>query len=584
MLVFGDAARTVCPQDELARLLRDVARLQGDARGPDREALTGLFIDAAELAQGLVDVAFADSGEDDDGPDAEAATRMITGLARAICARRPGGRLPVGIGEALRGLSARPLPAEVACKRGEGYAFYALYPESFAEAARGMQRMTPLRVIGIRSIGLGLAAMVAAGAGAARPVSVRPVGPPFRRTLRLSAGFRARLLSSPGDFAVVDEGPGLSGSSIGAVLDALEEGGVARSRLHVFPSHSGGLGYAAKAEHRERWGAIPRHVVDFDSTVLRPAPPRKPLVDWFTDVTGPADRPLQDLSGGAWRALRYSDEASWPPANVWQERRKYLLTSRSGRWLLKFAGLGRYGQAKLRWAAPLAEAGFIPPVRGLRNGFLIEPWMDDAEALDERPAGRDDLLDHLAAYLGFRARHLAAGASDGAAVSALAQMLRHNACEGLEEVAGADLDRFCGQAASLEARVRRVATDNRLHRWEWLRRADGRLLKTDAIDHAAAHDLVGCQDIAWDLAGAVAEFDLADAETALLAAKVGRLSGHAVDPLLLRFMIPCYLAFQLGSASMAHDALADLPADAARMRREAARYRLRLRSELGRAL
>ena len=56
----------------------------------------------------------------------------------------------------------------------------------------------------------------------------------------------------------------------------------------------------------------------------------------------------------------------------------------------------------------------------------------------------------------------------------------------------------------LERVVRPVEIDGRLHAWSYLRR-DGHLLKTDALDHHAGHDLVGCQDIAWDIVGAKIE-------------------------------------------------------------------------------
>ncbi len=66
----------------------------------------------------------------------------------------------------------------VTIKTAEGYAHYAVYPELYAEAARGMD--APPVVIGLRSIGLGLACMVAAACGAEPPVTLRPVGHPFR--------------------------------------------------------------------------------------------------------------------------------------------------------------------------------------------------------------------------------------------------------------------------------------------------------------------------------------------------------------------------------------------------------------------
>ena len=92
--------------------------------------------------------------------------------------------------------------------------------------------------------------------------------------------------------------------------------------------------------------------------------------------------------------------------------------------------------------------------------------------------------------------------------------------------------------------MRRVVTDNRLHRWEWLRLPDGRLMKSDALDHATAHDLIGCQDIAWDVAGGIVEFDLSDAQAEALCRMVE--GAVPLDRRLLAFCIPCYIAFQIG--------------------------------------
>ena len=58
---------------------------------------------------------------------------------------------------------------------------------------------------------------------------------------------------------------------------------------------------------------------------------------------------------------------------------------------------------------------------------------------------------------------------------------------------------------------------------------DGRLLKTDALDHHAGHDLIGCQDITWDIAGATVELDLSDSERNRLCRIVAEQSGHPVN-------------------------------------------------------
>jgi hypothetical protein len=107
------------------------------------------------------------------------------------------------------------------------------------------------------------------------------------------------------------------------------------------------------------------------------------------------------------------------------------------------------------------------------------------------------------------------------------------------------LHQWLERARQLEARVQPTMTDGRLHRWEWLVGPDDRILKADAVDHCAGHDLIGCQDMAWDVAGAIVEHDLSEDEGSALVSEMAR-SGAPVDGELLAFLRPCYLAFQLG--------------------------------------
>ena len=131
------------------------------------------------------------------------------------------------------------------------------------------------------------------------------------------------------------------------------------------------------------------------------------------------------------------------------------------------------------------------------------------------------------------------------------------------------MDRRLRDIVSHEAGVRRVRTDNRLHAWEWL--ATGRrVMKIDAVDHCEAHDMVGCQDIAWDVAGSIAEHALDGGETAFLCNRI-EAGGAQVDRELAAALLPCYLAFQLGMWSTASGCGAALQAD---------RYAERLRGYL----
>ena len=519
-------------------------------------------------------------------PTQDAALAVLMVLADAV---RRSWEMEFNDGAALRPdlldrLLGAGLPERISLKRPEGYAFYALYPESYLQAASAFDRGGAVRVIGIRSIGSGLAALVASALGVHDPMTVRPIGDPFRRHIKVSDELAAELLEDAGArFAIVDEGPGLSGSSFGAVADWLEARGVAPANMDFFPSHPNDLGPMASAPHRQRWRSARRHVVDFDELVLGAPCHMHRLEGWVADLTGPPEGPLENISGGAWRPHRFSVEDKWPPCHVQQERRKFLLRAGGVTWLLKFVGLGREGAEKLAGARSLHAAGFAPEPAGYRYGFLVERWRGDAQPVTSTGVDRATLVERLGSYIGFRARSFPAEPQQGASLTELFHMARHNTARGLDEDIAKTIEPWGGRVADLQGNVRRVRTDNRLHPWEWLRTADGRLLKTDALDHHAAHDLVGCQDATWDIAGAKVEFDLADDEVGALCEAFQRTTDRTVSRGLLQFYEICYAAFQLGHWSLATESLVGFPDEAKRTSQAAERCRGKLRRILQRA-
>jgi hypothetical protein len=516
------------------------------------EALVTAFITASQLFQGVADGEMAAAAQDDLTPAQQAGMTLLLTLARPLGAswRGKGAISAEESATALRNWRGLGLPEEIQGKIAEGYAHYAIYPEAYLEAAAGRHWSVSPRVLGLRSIGAGLAAMVAVGAGGRLdPLTFRPAGPPFARQLRLSGRLRSQILSGDAPFAVVDEGPGLSGSSFGAVGDLLDTSGVGRGRVTYFPSHAGEPGPHADPVHRERWRRARRIVADFDAPTLGDGAPGRRLDRWVTDLVGPAIEMRRDLSGGRWRAVR----GVAAPATPALERHKFLYRTVSGEWLAKFAGLGEHGAAKARRAGLLTAAGFCPPVAGLRHGFLIESWLGEGRPLEPARHERGRLLDRLARYLAFRARQFPATRQDGASGADLLDMAGVNSAEALGAEAGAAV---IERLASLSRAVppgRPTAVDGRLHAWEWIATPDGRLLKTDAVDHAYGHDLVGCQDIAWDLAGARIELDLSDDETAWLARAVERLDGGETPSSRLALHGAFYAAFQLGLWTVGQD-------------------------------
>jgi len=532
VLVFGDRWRQITPGEQLGVL---AGLLRSQAGGCERhDELVRALIEAGELAQGLADAEFADRGCDDHTPLQAAALDLVIAIARKVRASWFSGFSTAGPAawSELAALAAAVPPKAIRCKAAEGYAHYAVYPESFMAAAAELSG-APLLVIGLRSIGVSLAAAVAEATGAGGVVTLRPHGPPFERRVAVSERLARRLAAHEGLFAIVDEGPGLSGSSFGAAGDLLAGLGVADERIVYFPSHPRDPGPAAQARHRQRWRSA-RRIVPVLEDIAAPAV----LAAWFDDLTGGAES-VEDLSHGGWR------QALAPPRRppIWaaSERRKFRLSTPSGTYLARFAGLGRVGAAKRERAEALHAAGFGAEPLALRHGFLLERWIDGAPLMDQADAPR-----RLGDYLSYRRRQFPAQAP-GADGEALREMARVNAGEiGGPELA-AQVVRRLEALAHVESRLEPMHVDGRLHRWEWVRARDGQLRKTDALDHCCAHDLIGCQDIGWDLAGAAVEFGLDPARTRELERQV--LGGP--DPLRTDLYCGLYCAFQAGLWSMA---------------------------------
>jgi hypothetical protein len=577
MLVFGDRERSCDPRAAIDELVRALDRLcAGVAPGGPlvrHGALAAAFVDASELAQGLADAASAPEGPQARTALGDAAMRVLVTLAGALArswdGRPTGAPALAAAREALAALAARPLPASIRPRTAEGHAYYALYPEAYLEAARAATAAAPgpRHVIGIRSIGAGLAAIVAAACEAPLPATVRPRGDPHRRRVAVDAalaGEWARAAAAGATLAIADEGPGLSGSSFGAVIDALAAAGVPEARLELYPGHAGEPGPAAAEDERARWRRLRRRTC--------PGVAARVAERALIELAGPLEGPAEDVSAGAWRAHRFAREGDWPPVVAYQERYKLLARAGGARWLAKFAGLGRAGEHALARARTLAAAGFGPEVAGLCHGFHAWRWLEDATPLDPARVDRAGLVEHVARYLGFRRRAFPADGSRGAGPAALLEMLRRNAGLALGEDAAAAAERWRPALAELAARAHPIEVDARMHAWEWLALPGGRLVKTDAVDHHAGHDLIGCQDVAWDVAGAIVELALTPAEARRLAARVG--TGRE----LLAFLHAAYLAFQLGRHALAIGMAA--PADAARLRSEAERYTGLLRAAL----
>ncbi|WP_214476716.1 hypothetical protein [Mesorhizobium sp. dw_380] len=548
MIVYGDHKRTESAQQLREAAIEMAERLDRMPDGIRRHAaLVGLFISVSELVQALADVDFETSGVDINSPRQQQGAKLLVGLAAEVAKSwrsgfAAGGGIDPGPRQVLAGLDCK---AKVLTGSAEGYAHYALYPESYLGAAQESGLDANTCVIGIRSIGLGLAAMVAAAIGAPAPISVRPIGHPFHRRVnadpRSIAAWRHNLAAR---FAIVDEGPGLSGSSMHAVVKWLGELGIGFHRIHLFPSHSGDPGAEASQEVRETWARCRKHVAMAFERTFSESWRIPTLRAWVAEAVGSPELSLTEISGGAWRTVHYADEERWPPSPRRTERRKFLASAGRDRWLVKFVGLGESGQRKERTATMLHEAGFGPQVVGLCHGFLVERWADGI-TLDQALPSRERLLAEFTRYLAWRAINLRT-CEPGASLLALAEMAVHNTSEALGENPAAKLRNWFSKRTPAHVR-QRVEIDGKLHAWEFLVGSEGTVVKTDAVDHCRGHDLIGCQPIEWDIAGALVEYGLSDGDVATLIDGM-RLD---IDDGHIDFFEPCYLAFQLGLWSMA---------------------------------
>lgn len=559
MIVFGDLATRESARTALASVFARFRAAMGERAGLDRHAaLVAAYIEASRIAQGCVDAEFAQAQADSLTPLHIASVAALRALARVVAVswRSAFAETETLDARPLENLLARAPRDPVEARVAEGFAFYALYPEAcFAPGANADGETV---VTGVRSIGMALAPLLAEAVNASLCVTLRPSGHPFARVCTLAPDLRDALHARRhACFRIIDEGPGLSGSSFLAVADALETLGVARDRIEFVASNPAGPGGAASRASRERWSATRRRILDCAPAIGRALAGR---------------RVVRDMSGGLWRDGHANAAA---PANRPSERRKLLVESADGTWLAKFAGLGAIGEDKARLARALAEAGFTPQTGDARHGFVPQRWIANARAIESAPRAKQ--IAHIADYLAFRAKALPALKSGGASVERLFEMARYNCARGVAEDAAAALDRFVPTLERLARMERPVATDNRMHAWEWLCSEEGAILKCDAADHCAGHDLVGCRDAAWDAAGAVIEFALGANERARLLAG---LDAHGVEiaPPLLDFFLVAYCAFQLGAATMAANANANWPDDAQRWSAQRARYAAALRN------
>jgi hypothetical protein len=240
------------------------------------------------------------------------------------------------------------------------------------------------------------------------------------------------------------------------------------------------------------------------------------------------------------------------------ERRKFFSADASA--VVKFIGHGKYGEAAMDRSQRLATAGFSPATLGRSNGFTRTEWVAGTPLRDEEL--NEAIVERIAQYCVFRAAEFSA-APDSRDVVDLAAMTRVN----LKEEFGVDA---VPVDLTLLKSQNKIITDSRMMPQAWIGSVDGKILKTNASLHGDDHFFPGPCDIAWDLAGAIVEWQMGECVANQFLARFAHLSGDDASPRIAAF-ITAYAAFRMGYCKMAADAMQGTDEES-RLRRDYLRY------------
>ncbi len=525
--IFRDGKQTFSGRklvEELSGRLRGIAHTTEDERS---NSLLDVLLRAGELECALRDVG---------SPDAATAESVTKKIAETIV----NGSL-LRSDDTATTIATITAPEQVKVAPPEGFAYYSLHPLDMADLVRqSAPHAGYAAVIGIRSIGTTLSAVVKAtlrGLGIfAERTTVRPVGHPYNRETYFSdqqLAWVARMRSHGAAFFVVDEGPGMSGSSFLSVGDALFSAGVPRSEISFLCSRRADPATLTADNAAERWPAFHAHYTEPTRYLPKQA--------------------SQYIAGGIWRSRVFASEDAWPASWIQMERLKFL--SADGSRLFRFEGFGRFGEEE-RWrAAKVAEFGFGPMPEVPEQGFGVYSMIEGRHL--SAPDANAVVLDRIAEYCAFRARELPADVSE---TPELETMLRFNT----QQEFGIELPAHLRRLAI----DRPVIADGRMLPHKWIEVAPGaqpgmavlhpELMKIDSSSHGDDHFFPGPTDIAWDLAGAIVEWQLDGDAACFFLERYRAYAGDDPSNRLPAYLL-AYAIFRTAYCKMASAAMKNFP-------------------------
>jgi hypothetical protein len=441
----------------------------------------------------------------------------------------------------LSRVESAPLPEKVWLNTPEGFAFYALPISAYVELVMRLAQGRSTAIVGIRSAGVALSAVTAANRGPR--ITVRPTGHPYDRELMLEPeqfAWLRRMLNEDREFFVVDEGPGLSGSSFLATAEALEAAGVPIDRIHLIGSNHCDPDRLVARDAEARWSRFDFHVV--------PSAGLPPGTRYFAN--------------GDWRSEFAVDEDSWSATWVQLTPPKYIAQDCGSIW--KFEGLGTHGHLAFLRAHALAQNQYGPRLVGRSGGFVAyERVLGESLIHDDLD---ENVMECIARYLAFRKSRFAC---EHIEASELELMAVHNVCQLLS----VELQDFH------LATEQTIICDSRMMPHEWIRAENNGILKTDGTSHGDSHFFPGPCDIAWDIAGAIIEWRMSLQQRSRFISLYESHSGDRVRERVNSYAI-AYIAFQAAYAKMAWNSISDA-AEKVRFEREFERYISALKRALG---
>src|SRR3954447_7313973 len=507
MLVFRDDAKQIPGQVLAHEFVQSIARVEGS----DPSRILNALLLAGQMECGLTDIGHRSTAQ---------AVSITNKLAQLLIS-------PHRLDNNDLLSAARALVVDLAeslrISEAEGFAYYALHPLDFADVFAKESPSSSFAIVGIRSIGTTLSAVAVAELRSrsvcASRITVRPTGHPYNRETRLSVAERAWVDTENqrgSTFAIVDEGPGLSGSSFLSVGECLADLGVSPERILLIGTHDVNPQQLCAPGAASRWAKFKWRSV------------HSRIYQRF--------KTMVSLSGGRWRTVLLPAGVEWPAS--WQEMESLKFWSTDRRSIFKFDGLGQFGTGVREQATAIHEAGFGPDVEDAGDGTSRYTFVDGAPILSGEAS--TEILDRIADYCAFRST--AFKTSNHGGQGQLLQMVRHNFHEETGQPLELPDDTLCTSSP--------VIADARMQPYEWVRSANGHLLKVDASRHGDDHYLPGPTDICWDLAGAIVEWNMLIGAAEYLIAAFKKRSGIDSSRNLSSFVL-AYSAFRMGYSRMA---------------------------------